>query len=137
LNGSLDDLALQDVLQVLSICRKTGCLFLETPVGGGAIVFREGRVVASIDEISPLLPGGVESPTGPEGDESIRERTVAFVHRLVRSGQGEFSFEATTHSPRVVRDRGAATGAGMDVIELLIAVASRPLVHDEELVRRS
>jgi hypothetical protein len=129
LNGSIDDLPIQDVLQVLSLGRKTGCLFLNTPMGAGAIVLRDGQIVASIDDTHPLPASEVASPSGAEREALIREGIIAFVHRLVRCGQGEFSFEATKDSPRVIRERGAngdAGGNGMDVIELLIEVASRP-----------
>ena len=133
LNGSLADLVIQDVLQVLSQGRKTGRLLLETPAGAGALVFRKGRVVASIGDAGPLLESGFASLSGSKRDALIRERMIAFVHRLARCRQGEFSFEASKQSPREIQGpdvAGQALRSGIDVIELLIEIAWRQ--DDEE-----
>jgi hypothetical protein len=127
LNGNLDDLPIQDVLQILAIGRKTGCLFLDTPVGAGAIVLRKGQIVESIDDTHTLLASEVVSASPSEQEALTREGIIAFVHRISGCGGGEFSFEATVDSPRVIRGRDPAgnAGNGMDVIDLLLAVASQ------------
>ena len=123
LNGSLADLAIQDVLQILALGGKTGHLSLETPAGAGALVFRQGRVVASVENGGPLLPSRVASFAGFEGEALVRERITSFVHRLARCRRGEFTFKASAIQA------GAATGGapapGIDVIDLLIDVAWR------------
>ena len=123
LNGSLADLAIQDVLQILALGRKTGHLSLETPAGEGALVFRRGRVVASIEDGGPRLASRAASFSGSERAAHVRERITAFVLRLARCRRGEFSFKASAiQGGRVA---GGAPGSGIDVIELLIDVASR------------
>jgi hypothetical protein len=124
LNGSLDDLSIQDVLQILSLGRKTGCLSLETPAGGGAIVFRKGRVVASYDGGDPLRSTSVVPLSAAERDRLIRERTTDFVHRLTRCPRGQFRFELASQSPWAAA-AGRELSSGIDVVKLLIDVASR------------
>jgi hypothetical protein len=123
LNGSLADLAIQDVLQILALGKKTGHLSLETSAGAGALVFRQGRVVASIENGGPLLPSRVASFSGFEREALVRERITAFVHRLARCRRGEFRFKASSIQHETVA-RGASS-PGIDVIELLIDVACR------------
>ena len=47
LNGNLEDLPLLDILQIVSFSKKTGYLSIRADAGEGAIVFRDGFVVAS------------------------------------------------------------------------------------------
>jgi len=42
--GSLEDLGLGDILQIISLSRKSGVLFLRSERGEGRIVFRDGQV---------------------------------------------------------------------------------------------
>ena len=42
--GSLEDLGLSDILQIVMLARKSGWLLLRSKEGEGRIVFREGRV---------------------------------------------------------------------------------------------
>lgn len=128
LNGSLVDLAIQDVLQILSIGRKSGDLLLETPAGVGVLVFRKGRVVASIEDRGPALTSRVPSFSGSEREALICERITAFVQRLARCRRGEFSFKASMQSSWVTLGgdvAGEALGSGIDVIELLVEIAWR------------
>jgi CheY-like chemotaxis protein len=159
LDGSLDDLPIQDVLQILALGRKTGYLALETGVGVGALVFRQGQVVASIHDGDggPLPAADGVSSSEAERDALIRERITAFLHRLAWCRQGAFTFVASPHSPLVIHGRDVAREAlrqGIDVIELLLEMACRVeegvhdepawpgaapsvlLVDDEEMVRR-
>ena len=68
--GSLEDLGLADILQIVSLSRKSGMLVLRSESGDGRIVLRDGLVQgASIkgepDDLRSLLVsrGGVEAPT--------------------------------------------------------------------------
>jgi hypothetical protein len=47
LQGNLEDLPLLDIIQIVSFSKKTGYLSIEMEGGDGAIVFREGLVVAA------------------------------------------------------------------------------------------
>jgi hypothetical protein len=130
LGGSLDDLPIQAVLQILAVGRKTGCLALETRLGVGTLVFGQGRVVASIhDGDGGPLPAadGVSFPEA-ERDALIRERITAFLHQLARCRHGAFTFVASPQPPLVVHGRELTREAlrqGIDVVELLIEIATR------------
>lgn len=123
LNGSLADLAIQDVLQILALGKKTGHLTLDTPAGVGALVFRQGSVVASIENGGPLLPSRIASFSGFEREALVRERITAFVHRLAGCRRGEFSFKASSIQNEAIVS--GASSPGIDVIDLLIEVAWR------------
>ena len=47
LKGQLEDLALLDILQIVAFSKKTGYLWLEGPLGKGAMVFKGGLVVCA------------------------------------------------------------------------------------------
>jgi hypothetical protein len=48
--GSLEDLALGDILQVISLSRKSGVLLLRTDLGDGRIIFRDGLIRGAFRE---------------------------------------------------------------------------------------
>jgi CheY-like chemotaxis protein len=149
-NGNLVDFSIQDVLQILSLGRKTGYLELETPDGAGAIIFRNGRVLATIEgRGGPSRKAGLASLPRSLREEVIRERITASLVRVSRCREGKFSFQPSAQPPRVIegRDIGSETlVSGIDVVELLIEVACRQegeerpspsvlLVDDEAPVR--
>ena len=74
LNGNLEDLPLLDILQIVSFSKKTGYLAIQAEPGEGAIVFREGFVVASFTWDS--LPVDPRAASLPEAKRAtlIRER---------------------------------------------------------------
>ena len=51
--GSLDDLGLGDILQIVSMARKSGLLVLRTASGEGRILFRDGMVHAAFAKGEP------------------------------------------------------------------------------------
>ena len=127
LTGSLDDFSIQDILQIIAFGRKTGCLSLETEATGGAIVFRKGRVLASVDDCRAPLEAVLHLLRGLERDQVIRRRIAASVDRFARSRRGDFSFLASTQPPRVIDGRDIAPetlDAGIEVIELLLELTS-------------
>jgi hypothetical protein len=127
LKGSLDDFSIADILQVISYGGKTGYLSLETRAGGGVIVFRKGRVLASVDDGGAPLEVDVELLRGWSRDEVIRQRIAACLDRLSRCRQGDFSFQVSAQPPRMIagRDVGAETlDTGIEVVELLLELAS-------------
>lgn len=146
-SGSLDDFSLQDILQVISLGRKTGWLSVVTSDGSGAVVFRRGRVLASLGGVPPLEAGHTRLAER-ERDALLRERVVASLAKLARSRQGEFSFQVSAEPPRAIEGRELTPEtlhSGIDVVELLIELACRQegrpslsvlLVDDEEVVRR-
>ncbi len=127
LTGSLDDFSIQDILQIIAFGRKTGCLSLETEATGGAIVFRKGRVLASVDDGRAPLEAELRLLRGYARDEVIRRRIAASVDRFARSRQGDFSFLASEHPPRVIDGRDITPetlDTGIEVIELLLQLVS-------------
>jgi len=42
--GSLEDLGLGDILQIISLSRKSGVLWIRSPVGEGQVLFRDGLI---------------------------------------------------------------------------------------------
>jgi CheY-like chemotaxis protein len=132
LNGSLDDFSIQDILQVLSLSRKTGSLSLETASGSATVIFQEGCILASVDDGAPPLATDLGRLPEWRREAVIHKRIAASLARLSRCRQGAFSFQASAHLPRLFRGRDIATEtlrAGIGVIELLLEVAWR---QDEE-----
>lgn len=98
--GSLEDLGLGDIFQIVSLSRKSGLLLLRSDQGDGRIVFRDGLVRAAYVKGEPedlrglLVPGGfaaadqveeaveVSRESGVSLDEAIAERTGIPAERL-------------------------------------------------------
>ncbi len=128
LQGTLDDFSVQDLLQIISFGRKTGYLSLETPAAGGAIVFRKGRILASVDDGGPSRETELESMRGYQRDEVIRKRIAASLDRLARCRQGDFSLQVSAQPPQVIAGRDIALetlDTGIEVIELLLDLVGK------------
>lgn len=126
LRGNLDDFTIQDILQIISFGRKTGHLSLEAEAAGGAIVFRRGRVLASVDDRDAPLGTELDFLGGDDREEVLRRRIAASLDRLARCQQGDWSFQASNQPPQVVDGRDIAPetlAVGIDVVELLLELA--------------
>ena len=68
--GSLEDLGLGDILQIVSLSRKSGLLLLRSDAGEGRIVLRDGQVRAAFVKGEPedlrslLVDGGFVAAGG-------------------------------------------------------------------------
>ncbi|MGC8900144.1 MAG: DUF4388 domain-containing protein, partial [bacterium] len=51
--GSLEDLALGDILQILSLSRRSGILYLTRNKEEGKIVFMEGQIISASNNTNP------------------------------------------------------------------------------------
>ncbi|MDH3211696.1 MAG: DUF4388 domain-containing protein [Myxococcales bacterium] len=98
--GSLEDLGLGDILQIVSMARKSGMLVLRSDAGEGRIVFCDGMVRAAFakgepDDLRGLLVGGgflseadfdlaaeAARSSGRSLDEAIAEHTALSAERL-------------------------------------------------------
>jgi hypothetical protein len=123
LKGTLDDFSVSDILQTISLGRKTGYLCIEAEMAGGAVVFRKGRVLASVDDGCAPLEAELEGSSPEQRDQFIRRRIAASLARLARSRRGYFIFQASAQPPRIVvgRDIGRETlDAGIEVVDLLV-----------------
>jgi CheY-like chemotaxis protein len=127
LSGSVEDLPLLEILQVVSFCQKTGYLSVRTPAGEAAVVFERGRVVSGYTwDVPALLPD--QPPDGPVRELLVRQRLTSLLERLVRLREGEFAFNLAETVPGTLggRDLSAETlSAGIDPEELMLDLARR------------
>jgi CheY-like chemotaxis protein len=111
LSGSVEDLPLLEILQVVAFAQRTGYLAVKAPEGEAGVVFREGRVVAGyIWDVPPLGPDAQALP-GDVRQDAIRGRITAVLQRLSRLREGEFIFNVAAEAPNHVgtRDLGEET----------------------------
>ncbi len=103
LAGSLDDLGLCDLLQILSLAGKSGLLGLHAPEGEGWILFASGQVAAAgtkcgPTDLSALLRenglGDETSPAAAQVEALRRAATESAVLRMLSWHDGAFLFEA-------------------------------------------
>lgn len=97
LTGSVEDLPLLEILQVVAFCQKTGHLTVKAPEGDAGVVFREGRVVSGYMWDMPPLDhgeGGAEAH-----DKLVGERITSMLQRLVRLREGQFGFNVSARAP--------------------------------------
>jgi CheY-like chemotaxis protein len=126
LTGSLEDLPLLDILQIVSFSKKTGYLGIDTKDGDGAIVFDEGFVVASFAWNVPSLPPGFAALERQERDTQIRRRIEAALEQLIRLREGQFQFSLSERPPRTIGTRDIALETlehGINPQELLLDLA--------------
>jgi CheY-like chemotaxis protein len=126
LTGNLEDLPLLDILQIVSFSKKTGYLSIRTAAGEGAIVFREGLVVASFTWDS--LPVDPRLRTIPPDKRAavLRQRIELALEHLIRLREGQFNFSLAERTPTVVGVREIEDETlveGINPQELLLELA--------------
>ena len=104
LSGSVEDLPLLEILQVVSFCQKTGHLTVRAPAGEAAVLFESGRVVSGYVWDVPGLPRD-QPPEGPARELVLRQRLASVLERLVRLREGEFAFHLTDGVPLTLGGR--------------------------------
>ena len=127
LSGSVEDLPLLEILQVVSFCQKTGQLTVRAPAGEAAVVFERGRVVSGYVWDVPGLPRD-QPPDGPARELVVRQRLTSILERLVRLREGEFAFHLTERVPAAPGGRdlsGETLSAGINPEELMLDLARR------------
>jgi CheY-like chemotaxis protein len=108
LSGSVKDLPLFEILQVVAFTQRTGYLTVETPEGDAALVFREGRVVSGyIWDVPPLGPEIADLPPVARED-AIRGRIRSNIERLARLREGRFGFSVAEEAPSRIGNRDLA-----------------------------
>ena len=117
LSGSVEDLPLLEILQVVSFCQKTGHLTVRSPHGEAGVVFDAGRVVSGYAWNVPALAPG-DPPAGTARERAVRERIAVILERLVRLRDGEFAFNLTQQVP--------VTLAGRDLSEEMLPYGINP-----------
>jgi len=88
--GSLEDLGLGDILQIISLSRKSGVLLLRSDRGEGRIIFREGLIRGAFRKGDPTnlrdLVAGLETVPKAELDaacEQARARSISLATLLI------------------------------------------------------
>jgi CheY-like chemotaxis protein len=125
LSGSVEDLPLLEILQVVSFCQKTGHLSVRCPKGDAGVVFETGRVVAGHMWDVPPLPAQAPPP-GPARELVVRQRIATILERLVRLREGDFAFHLSDSVPSVLGDRdlsGETLPFGINPEELMLDLA--------------
>ena len=100
--GSLEDLGLGDILQIVSLSGKSGVLELHADEGEGKIQFAQGRIRSALVQGGPTclaellesrsLPP-VDAIAADELDAALHEHLEDCVLRMFTWSAGEFSFE--------------------------------------------
>lgn len=62
--GSLEDLGLGDILQIVTLSRKSGVLLLRSEAGEGRVIFDEGRVIGAVMKDGPTTLREMLAATG-------------------------------------------------------------------------
>ncbi len=127
LSGSVEDLPLLEILQVVSFCQKTGHLSVHAPAGDAAVVFESGRVVSGYVWDVPPLPRD-QAPEGPARELVLRQRLASVLERLVRLREGEFAFHLTEGVPLSLGGRdlsGEQLPYGINPEELTLDLARK------------
>src|SRR5262245_6697215 len=126
LNGNLEDLPLLDILQIVSFSKKTGFLSIRVGEDEGAIVFRDGLVVASFTwSLEPLDPR-VSALPPDRRIRALRGRIERALEQLIRLREGQFSFSLTDDTPRTIGARDISEETlpqGINPQELLLDLA--------------
>ena len=104
LSGSVEDLPLLEILQVVAFTQKSGHLEVSTNDGDAAVVFSDGRVVAGYIWDVPSLEADTDNSPDARQD-LIRERITSTLQRLVRLRAGEFVFNVSDAAPTRLNER--------------------------------
>jgi len=126
LTGNLEDLPLLDILQIVSFSKKTGYLGITTGTGDGAIVFREGFVVASFAWDLPPLDPGFKSLEKKQREAEVRRRIERSLAQLIRLREGQFQFSLSGQPPKTIGSREISLETletGINPQELLLNLA--------------
>jgi CheY-like chemotaxis protein len=124
LSGSLRDLPLLEILQVVSYTQRSGYLTIAAPQGDAGVAFDTGRIASTYVWDVPSLPPGASHLPGHEA--LVRRRIATALERLVHLPDGEFAFHLTEVVPTRLggRDLSAETlSPGLDPEELMLDLA--------------
>jgi hypothetical protein len=72
LNGNLQDLGLADILQIVSLSRKSGILSLQRSGSEGRVVFLHGSVVLALSSEHPESLGEILSQSGVASEQAVQ-----------------------------------------------------------------
>lgn len=126
LTGSLEDLPLLDIIQIVSFSKKTGYLAIRVDGQDAAIVFHAGLVLCSYTWDSLPVDARAQALSAAAREGMIRKRIEIALEQLIRLREGEFNFSLTEDMPTHVgtRDiRPETMAEGINPQELLLDLA--------------
>ena len=125
LSGRIEDLPLLDIVQIVAFTQRTGYIRVETEVGVGAIVFRNGRVVACFSPgSSERVPRTALTPA--EWEKRLTAGIAADLGALSRLRDGNFGFVLSNDVPKQIEGYSLereTLSVGVDAQELLLDLA--------------
>lgn len=125
LSGRIEDLPLLDIVQIVAFTQRTGYIRVETEVGVGAIVFRNGRVVACFSPgSSERVPRTALAPA--EWEKRLTAGIAADLGALSRLRDGNFGFVLSNDVPKQIEGYSLereTLAVGVDAQELLLDLA--------------
>ena len=125
LSGRIEDLPLLDIVQIVAFTQRTGYIRVETEVGVGAIVFRNGRVVACFSPgSSERVPRTALAPA--EWEKRLTAGIAADLSALSRLRDGNFGFVLSNEVPKQIEGYSLereTLSVGVDAQELLLDLA--------------
>jgi CheY-like chemotaxis protein len=125
LSGRIEDLPLLDIVQIVAFTQRTGYIRVETEVGVGAIVFRNGRVVACFSPgSSERVPRSALAPA--EWEKRLTAGIAADLSALSRLRDGTFGFVLSNEVPKQIEGYSLERETlvvGVDAQELLLDLA--------------
>lgn len=125
LSGRIEDLPLLDIVQIVAFTQRTGYIRVETEVGIGAIVFRNGRVVACFSPgSSERVPRSALAPL--EWEKRLTAGIASDLAALSRLRDGNFGFVLSNEVPKQIEGYSLereTLSVGVDAQELLLDLA--------------
>lgn len=127
-SGEIENVPLLEVLQVVAFSKQTGALFVESPLGGGAVLVDQGGIVCADSISTRALLKRAASESDPRTYLAFRRvQALAALSELLALRIGTFQFR--TLRERLDEISGVSTksfyDAGpMDTGELLLALAT-------------
>jgi len=88
LEGYLEDLGISEILQIISLSKKSGILTLKSRQGEGQICFVEGQVVRAVSSEFPETLGDVLCQEGLVTDEQVQQALAEQQHLSVHQPLG-------------------------------------------------
>jgi CheY-like chemotaxis protein len=103
LRGQLEDMPFVDILQIMAFSKKTGYLHVESPLGRGAVVFQDGKVMcayswSTLGYLKRIADGQYQEE---EKSSIMKEQVETSLRELARLREGGFHFQLT---PSVSRE---------------------------------
>ena len=93
--GQLQDMSFVDILQLVAFSQKNGYLYIESPLGRGSVVFRDGKVLcayawSTLDYVRRIAAGHYEEG---QKDTVIQEVVETSLREMARLQEGHFQFQ--------------------------------------------